>query len=154
MSYSAKLEEIARQVCSEMNVALYDIEEKTTQKGRLILISITKIGGVTVGECSQVSKRIGLELELLDLIPGHFILEVSSPGIERQLKFKKHYASAINETVRIQYNDGEEKKSIEGVLTEVTPEAISVTADEEVVVIPFTAIRKAKTYFEFKKVRT
>lgn len=77
-------------------------------------------------ECAAFSSALGNELETFDLIPERYFLEVSSPGVERPLKLKSHYVSAINEKVAVQFTEGEEKKSIMGTLTEVNQDTIVV----------------------------
>jgi ribosome maturation factor RimP len=144
-----QLEEIAKQVCSEVGVSLYDLENLMTQKGEVISVSISKIGGVTVDDCTHVNRGIGHILEEMDLIPNKYFLEVSSPGLERPLKFKKHYTSAINEKVKIQYNQNHERMTIEGTLLEVNPDVVIIQIGDETKEISFTDIRKARTVFDF-----
>lgn len=54
-------------------------------RARAVRVFIDKPGGVTHEDCSAVSRRMESEIDSLDLIKGHYILEVSSPGIERGL---------------------------------------------------------------------
>ena len=106
--YRVQIEEIAKRICSDQHLALYDIDEKMSGKGRIITVYLTKIGGVTLDDCAQFSRALGAELESLDFIPERYYLEVSSPGVQRPLKLKSHYVSAINEKVAIQFtSDGE-----------------------------------------------
>ncbi len=145
--YRLQVEEIARKICQEMHLAVYDIEEKITGKGRIITVYLTKIGGVTLDECAAFSNALGKELEIFDLIPERYFLEVSSPGLERPLKLKSHYVSAINEKVAVQFQAGEERKSIMGTLTEVNQDTIIIDDRGSVKEIPFKSIIRAKTVF-------
>ena len=145
--YRTQIEEIAKKICQEMHLALYDIEEKMTGKGRIITVYLTKIGGVTLDECANFSRALGNELETFDLIPERYFLEVSSPGLERPLKLKSHYVSAITEKVAVQYNEEEEKKSVMGTLTEVNQDTIVLDDRGTRIEIPFKSITRAKTVF-------
>jgi ribosome maturation factor RimP len=145
--YRVQVEEIARKICQEMHLAVYDIDEKMSGKGRIITVYLTKIGGVTLDECAAFSSALGNELETFDLIPERYFLEVSSPGVERPLKLKSHYVSAINEKVAVQFTEGEEKKSIMGTLTEVNQDTIVVDDRGTITEIPFKSIIRAKTVF-------
>jgi len=148
------LEDVAKRAALETGVALYDVEEKQTNHGLVALIYITKVGGVSVEDCITVNRLVGSELELLDVYKDKYTLEVSSPGLERELRFKKHYASAINEKVKVKYQAEEERLVTQGVLAEVTPQAIKIIKEtEEEVVIPFTSIKKARTIFDFSDVK-
>ena len=145
--YRTQIEEIAKKICQEMHLALYDIEEKMTGKGRIITVYLTKIGGVTLDECANFRRALGNELETFDLIPERYFLEVSSPGLERPLKLKSHYVSAITEKVAVQYNEEEEKKSVMGTLTEVNQDTIVLDDRGTRIEIPFKSITRAKTVF-------
>jgi len=57
--YRARIEEIAKRVCSDMHLAVYDIEEKMSGKGRIITVYLTKVGGVTIDECALFSRALG-----------------------------------------------------------------------------------------------
>ncbi len=144
-----KIEPIVKQICLNNGIGLYDIEVKNAAKGRILCIYITKIGGVIVEDCIKVNRELNNYLEEADIIQGNFFIEVSSPGIERALKYKKHYLSAINEIVKIQYTNEEKSEIIEGKLLEVLPEEIKVLVDTDEVLISFNSIKKARTVFHF-----
>ncbi|PID29428.1 MAG: ribosome assembly cofactor RimP [Candidatus Cloacimonadota bacterium] len=147
-----KIEETVTDACKTTGVALYDIEFKTAQKGKVLIIYLTKTGGVTIEDCAKVSRLLNDMPEMEDLIPGKYFLEVSSAGLERQLKLKKHYTSAINENVKINYRENEDKKSVTGKLIEVLPDKVIIETDnKENISVLFTSIKKAKTYFTMKK---
>ncbi|MFA5509475.1 MAG: ribosome assembly cofactor RimP [Candidatus Cloacimonadaceae bacterium] len=145
--YRVQIEEIAKRICSVQQLALYDIDEKMSGKGRIITVYLTKIGGVTLDDCAQFSRALGAELESLDFIPERYYLEVSSPGVQRPLKLKSHYVSAINEKVAIQFTSDGEKKSVMGTLTEVDQDEITLDDRGTSHVIPFKAISRAKTVY-------
>jgi ribosome maturation factor RimP len=145
--YRVQIEDIAKKLCSQMHLALYDIDEKMSGKGRIITVYLTKIGGVTLDECAKFSRALGDELETFDLIPGRYFLEVSSPGLERPLKLKSHYVSAINEKVAVQFSDEEEKRSVMGTLTEVNQDTIVLDDRGTKLEIAFKAISRAKTVY-------
>lgn len=141
------MEELAKKICAEMHLALYDIDEKLSNKGRIYTIYLTKIGGVTLDECAKFSRNLSELLDELDIIPDRFFLEVSSPGIERPLKLKSHYVSAINEKIVVQWNDAEVKRSTMGTLIEVNQDYILVDDRGDRLEIPFKSIIRAKTIY-------
>ncbi len=145
--YRAQIEDIARRICNDMHVAVYDIDEKISGKGRILTVYLTKIGGITLDECAQFSRALGAELEAFDLIPERYFLEVSSPGIERPLKLKSHYVSAINEKVAVQWSEDGEKRSTMGTLTEVNQDTITLDDRGVIKEIPLKAISRAKTVY-------
>ncbi|MDD3051666.1 MAG: ribosome maturation factor RimP [Candidatus Cloacimonetes bacterium] len=147
-----KLELIGKQACSMQQVALYDIIMKPAKKGKVITFFITKIGGVTIEDCQSVSRIISDELENADFIKGSYYIEVSSPGLDRPLKLKKHYISAIDELIDITFIN--EEKSVETVtakLLEVNPDSIRFEIKDKEMIreVSYSDIKKAKVHFEF-----
>lgn len=147
-----ELEKIVKYVCEENNTGMYDIDVKNTHKGLVIIVYITKIGGVVIDDCTRIGRKLKDEIEVEEIIDGPFFLEVSSPGIERNLRLKRHYASAINEMIKVTHTVDNVKESIIGELQEVQPEklVLKLKDSEEVVEIYFKDIKKARTYFDFK----
>ena len=147
--YRNQIEELAKRICADMHIALYDVDEKMSVKGRIITVFLTKIGGISLDECARFSRRLSNELDEFDLIQDRYFLEVSSPGVERALKLKSHYMSAINDKVYVQYQEAEERKHITGILTEVNQDTITVRLNDTDTIILFTKIIKAKTEFSW-----
>ena len=145
--YRPQVEEIARRICLEQHLALYDLDEKMSGKGRIITVYLTKIGGGTLDECARFSRALGAELEEFDLIPDRYFLEVSSPGLERPLKLKSHWVSAINEKVAVQWTEGEQKRSALGTLVEVNQDNVVLDDRGSRVEIELKAISRAKTVY-------
>lgn len=146
-----KIEPIVKTACANNGVGLYDIELKTAAKGQIICIFISKIGGVTVDDCTKVNREVSAFFEENEPFADKYFLEVSSPGLERNLKFKKHYMSAINEIVKISYFADGKSTAIEGTLAEVNQDDVAVNINDEVIHIPFTSIKKARTVYHFGK---
>lgn len=139
-----KLEEIIKPICLKHNVGLYDIEFINTQNGKVLCVYITKVGGISITDCTKVSKDLNEALDNDEsLIDVPYTLEVSSPGVERPLKYKKHYISAINESIKITFMNDDKKETLVGKLIEVNQDYVLV--DE--VKIEFHDIKKAKTVF-------
>ena len=146
-----KLEGIAKEVCKEKGFALYDVELKKTQKGRIYIVYITKIDGVSIDDCRLISKAIDSQLNTEE-IEERFFLEVSSPGLERQLKTRKHFAGAINQEIKIKFRHNDKYKNIRAMLTEVQPEFIKIKDKKnDEYIIEYEDIKRAKTHFDFVK---
>jgi len=163
-----KYEGLVKGVCTDFGVGYYDLVIKKTQQGLVFCVFITKVGGVNISDCSRVSKVL---LDLLEkdesLSTIQYSVEVSSPGIERSLKLKKHYLSAINEYLKVNYIVSEitgtssegKKLTVSGKLTEVHQDYIVILKESQskksesdlLIEIPFNSIKKAKTYFKEAK---
>lgn len=80
-----RVKEIASQAVKDSDIELVHVEMAGIKRDQVIRVYIDKQGGVTLDDCSLVSQRIEDVLDAEDFIPSKYVLEVSSPGIERQL---------------------------------------------------------------------
>ncbi len=151
--YRRRVEDISRKIAADMRLAVYDIEEKITAKGKVIVVFLIKAGGVSLDECASFSRSLSVELDELDFIPERYFLEVSSPGVERPLKLKSHYLTAINELVEIVWDEDRVRRTTRGRLQEVNPDSIVVNDREELIRILMTSIHKARTCFTNSRTR-
>jgi ribosome maturation factor RimP len=90
--FMAAVEALARKAASDSGVELVDLEYGPAPGGPVLRLFIDKEGGITVGDCTRVSRAIGDALEIDDPIPGSYRLEVSSPGVNRPLKNESDFA--------------------------------------------------------------
>ncbi len=67
----------------------------------VVRLFIDKPDGVTVGECARVSRALGLVLDREDPFPGHFLLEVSSPGSNRPLVTEAHFQRFVDHDAKV-----------------------------------------------------
>jgi ribosome maturation factor RimP len=74
-------------------------------KGGVLRIFIDREEGVTLADCEQVSRQVSALLDVLDFGPGRYLLEVSSPGLDRQLYQPRDYDRFAGRLVRVTYED-------------------------------------------------
>jgi ribosome maturation factor RimP len=108
---------------------LVDLDLRVGANG-LLRLFIDSQPGVTLDDCEVVSRQISALLDVEDPIPGSYVLEVSSPGIDRRLRTSGHFAQHVNEEVKIQLarpHDG--RRRFRGKVAEVDDKAVSVVVD-------------------------
>src|SRR3984893_14755865 len=81
----SKIEAIAERVAQSEGIEIVEVELKGGGRNQFLRISIDKPDGVTHADCELVSHQVGTILDIEDVIPSHYTLEVSSPGVERKL---------------------------------------------------------------------
>lgn len=86
-----KISEIAGRVATSEGMALIDVELKGGRSNPLLRIYIDKPQGVSHADCALVSEQMSAILDVEDLFPGSYTLEVSSPGLDRALTKPSHY---------------------------------------------------------------
>jgi ribosome maturation factor RimP len=142
--------ELAGQVADEQGVEIFDIE--LLGKGKLLLrVFIDKEGGVTLDDCERFSKGLGAVLDVEDLFPGPYTLEVSSPGLNRPLKGIKDFEKNIGKLIRIVTVEKIENQSFfMGRIMKVDSDFIYLLVNKCEICIPFEKISKARLEVEFK----
>ncbi len=96
-----KIREIIEPVINALGVELYDIELQKMRGKALLRVYIEKEDGVTIDDCEVVSREIEAVLDVEDPIPCPYVLEVSSPGLDRHLKSTKDFKRFSGRTVRV-----------------------------------------------------
>jgi ribosome maturation factor RimP len=139
------MKKMVQQIVEDNGFRLYDIEisEENEHKYYRIYIQKQDGSGVNLDECAQINRIISPIFDVEEPMSEAYFLEVSSPGIERPLKKKEHFKNSIGEIVKVSMNDG---SKIIGKLQDVTDDKINVKNK----IIPFSNIKKARTYFEWK----
>jgi ribosome maturation factor RimP len=84
-SIAGKIREIALKAASDRGLEFVHSEIAGTKRNAVVRIFVDKPGGVTIDDCSTLSRDVEAVLDELDVIPSAYVLEVSSPGLEREL---------------------------------------------------------------------
>lgn len=139
------IENFVRPVVESLGYRLVE-RELAVDAGRMILrIYIDKDGGVTLDDCSTVSRNLSAQLDVEDPIPGKYDLEVSSPGIERPLRYLEDFERFKGETITLRTHEPiNGRQNYRGTLTQVDAQYIVMTIDGADFTIPFSALLKAR----------
>ncbi len=125
---------------------LYDIESVTENGNTIFRVYITKKGGVDLDLCADISNDLSPLLDIEPPVSGQYFLEVSSPGIERRLDKPSHFKNAIDERVKMKLSDG---SKIKAKIVSADEDSVTINNKDGEQVIPYSDIRKAKTYFDW-----
>ncbi len=145
----SKVEDLVRPILEDEGIELVDVEFIPKGKRWILRVYIDKEGGVNLGDCEKVSRELGTLLDVEDLIDHPYILEVSSPGLTRQLKSVEDFRRYRGRLCRIVT-----KKSINGrnnflgEIVNVKEKEIEVKEKGGQVIVPFDFIKKANLEFE------
>jgi ribosome maturation factor RimP len=137
-------------VVEARGLELVDIEFVKQGRGGVLRIFIdrsaeTEGPGITVDDCAQVSHAVSEVLETEDPIKGNYTLEVSSPGFDRILRKREHYARFVGARVLVELKlpqDG--RRRFIGILEALDADSISVVVDGKSYRLPFDRIQKAR----------
>jgi ribosome maturation factor RimP len=97
----ARLRERVTALLRQSDLELVDVELGGSSGGLVVRVLVDKPGGVSIEDCARVSRAVGDDFEAAEAIPGRYVLEVSSPGIDRPLKRREDYERFVGEQVNV-----------------------------------------------------
>jgi ribosome maturation factor RimP len=92
---------MAERVAASEGLYLVDVELKGGRSNTLLRVYIDKAGGITHGDCQNVSEQLSAMLDVEDPFPGSYTLEVSSPGLDRELRKPSDYQHFAGRRARV-----------------------------------------------------
>ncbi|MCQ4726291.1 ribosome maturation factor RimP [Anaerotignum faecicola] len=128
MNTEKKVENLIAPVILKDNYELVDVEFVKEGQNWYLRIFIDKEGGVTVDDCETVSRAVEKVLDVEDPIEQAYILEVSSPGLDRPLKKDSDFVKYAGETVDVKlYKAVDKQKEFQGILKGLDGTVVTIT---------------------------
>ncbi len=127
-----------------MGYDLIDIDLEVGGRG-LVRLFIDGPDGVGLDDCSKVSNQVSALLDVEDPIPGHYVLEVSSPGLNRILRTAEHFRQFTGKRVKVRMEravDG--RKRFIGQLLGLDEEQVLVEMADQEYRLPIEDIKRAR----------
>ncbi len=131
------------------NFLLIDLIIRGNERNPVIEIYIDGDEPVTANDCSKLSRKITSFIEDEELLTGNYRLDVSSPGIDKPLKYLRQYPKHINRSFEIKYLENGEKKKFEGELINIDGENLTFLTNKGEIKLNFNQIQKAKVIIRF-----
>ena len=154
VTYREKIRQVIEPVIESEGLEIIDLECLKMKFRWLVRIYIDKEGGVTIADCSEISKQVGDILDVYDVLPGSYTLEVSSPGLDRPLTRDKDFIKYRGFTVRIKTGEKlDGAKNFRGILNDYLDEngakTLIVDVSGKTYRIPRDMVVKAHLVYEF-----
>lgn len=143
-----KTEELLQPILAGGSLFVVDIEIKGTGNRPVINIFLdNEKGGVDVDECAKISNELSVVLEAHELVGENYVLNVSSPGLNRPLKDIRQFRKNVGRKVSVSYSSDEGPKTIPGTFTNFNDDVLTVEKENgEPVEIPYAAVTHAKVF--------
>ncbi len=149
-SIKAKINEIAAFAAEKNNLYLIEVVLRGHDQNRVIEIYYDAVESLNAEICAHLSREISEEIEQNGLFNGKYRLEVSSPGVDRPLKFAGQYNKHVNRNFELVYNEGGSEKKLKCRLKLVEGEDFYFETDKkDLIKINFSDIIKAKVNISF-----
>ncbi len=145
-----KILQYTEKIVSESNFFLIDIEYRGDNRNAIIKIIIDNADGITADNCKLVSKRLGVIFEEEELVAGKYRLDVSSPGVDRPLKFIEQYPKHLNRKFKIEFLNDNEIEMLEAKLVKIENNKLIFYEKKNEIEINFNSIKSAKVLISFK----
>lgn len=153
---------LAEAVCSAHGLELVQVRSVTERGEHLIRVFIDRSGsekgpgyGVSVGDCQAVSRDLSTAMDVYDVEPGHYRLEVSSPGLNRPLVRLRDFERFTGHDVKLQTRlalptpTGGERRNFRGKLLGTNEGQIVLLVDGSELRLELSDITKANVIFRF-----
>ncbi len=128
-----------------MGFELVDVEVAGSRHNPTLRVYIDGPGGVNVDDCASVSRHLSALLDVEDPLPGHYTLEVSSPGLDRPLVKPEDFRRFVGETIKVKLQApllG--RRNFSGRLVDVAADHVVVEVDKEIFNLAFDAMERAR----------
>jgi ribosome maturation factor RimP len=137
-------------VLQEKDLVLVDVLYRRESSGWVLRLFIDKEDGVTLDDCTAVSREVSHLLDIEDIIEQAFNLEVSSPGLDRPLKSVVDFQRFAGRKVKVTTKEPIEGNQVfMGRINKVEDELITMEVGQQELCIPFSEVAKARLEVEF-----
>lgn len=143
--------ELAEPIAEEIGCWIWDVEFVKEGTRKILRITIDSEEGVDIDDCEKMHRAIDPVLDEADPIEEQYYLEVSSPGIERELRTLEHIEACEGWNVEVKlYAAQNGAKSFRGVLLPLGEnDTIRIESNGNIIEFEKSSVAKINTYFEF-----
>ena len=148
--YEKRTEELILPILDDFGFELVDVEYVKEGKEYYLRAYIDKLGGITIDDCVDVSRKMNDLLDKYDYISEQYIFEVSSPGLDRPLKKDKDFERSIGKEVEVhtfKRIDGE--KEFIGELSAFDDDTFTIKTDEKELTFNRKEVSLVRLFIEF-----
>lgn len=146
-----KIADLAEPILGELGFELVDVEY-LSKHGRWVLrVYIDKNGGVTIDDCAMVSGELGDLIDIKDIIEHEYVLEVSSPGLNRPLRKDSDFARAVGKKIKVKMSVPQKgRRNFTGYLKDFHNRSLSLEVEGRLIILQGAEIEKANVVYEFE----
>ncbi len=148
--FDKNIHQLIEQVVTNKGFFLIDLVMRGEKNNRVIEVYIDAEALVSAEDCAEISREIDKNLEEENMLESGYRLEVSSPGVNRPLKFLKQFPKHINRKFDVSYRESDSVKKMSGTLKRIEGSSlVFLSNSREEVAVDFSNIIKAKVIISF-----
>ena len=142
-------------VLEDIGFELVEVEYLSMHGRWILRLYIDREGGVTIDDCVDVSRELGDLIEIKEVIDHEYVLEVSSPGLNRPLRREKDFIRAIGSRIKLKMtHDLNGQKNFTGSLKDFKNRTIYLETGGKMIELPFDNVEKSNLIFDFNDSKT
>jgi ribosome maturation factor RimP len=146
-----EISQLIEPILDEMGVELVDIEYLSSHGRWIVRIYVDKDGGITVDDCARVSREIDEIIEIKNIIHHAYVLEVSSPGLNRPLKKEKDFKGAVGKKIKARISVPlKGRRHFTGYLTDFRNDTLYLEVENKPLSLSRRDVEKANLVYEFE----
>ncbi|WP_354695801.1 ribosome maturation factor RimP [Elongatibacter sediminis] len=149
----AKLTALLQPLVTELGFEFVGLEYSSNPKNPVLVLYIDKPEGIAVEDCETVSREAAALLDVEDPIPGHYVLEVSSPGLDRPLFTPEQFERFAGEVAQVSvFAPVSGRRKFKGRILGVDDSEIRIEQDGEAIVLEHGNIAKARLVPDYDQI--
>ena len=137
------IKEVLEDDIERLGCKVWGLELFGRRSNQTLRIYIDKNEGISVEDCEKVSKHVSKVLDVENDFSENYMLEVSSPGLDRKFFYKEQYKEYLNESLKVTFFDTQNKKTVIGRLEGACDNSIKLELNDEIKEIAFSSIIQA-----------
>jgi ribosome maturation factor RimP len=131
MDVRQEVVELATPLADELGYEVVDVEYAQAGRRSVVRVYLDRPGGITLDDCAQFSRRLGDILEMNQTLPHAYVIEVSSPGIERRLRTGAHFQRFVGRRACVEtFAPVHGRRHVEGVIRATEGAEVTLALDE------------------------
>ena len=142
---SSRLTKLLQPLIEDLGYEFVGLEQSSNPKNPALVIYIDRPEGIAIEDCETVSREVAALLDVEDPIPGHYNLEVSSPGLDRPLFTAEQFTRFAGELARVTvYAPVDGRRKFKGAILEADESTVMIDQDGTAVVLDMNNVVKAR----------
>ena len=150
MPISDDIQMLIEPVLEDLGFELVDIEYLSGQGRDVLRIYADSPSGINLDDCAMISREVGDLLDVKDVVNHSYVLEVSSPGLDRRLKRARDFQDVIGKQIKVRtHMPLEGRKNFTGVLEALNERVLHLRVDNALVLISLEQVKRANLIYDF-----
>jgi ribosome maturation factor RimP len=145
-----QVSDLIEPILEELGIELVDVEYLSDRGRWTLRIYIDREGGVTIDDCAKVSNELGDLIDIKNIIEHEYVMEVSSPGLNRPLKKEADFIRVIGKKIKVRTRMPlKGQRNFIGILTDFKEHELYIQWEGQLITMAWADVEKANLVYQF-----